>query len=148
MLRWLATKRTNLPFLAPLSTDATVNVTVSGVVTVVAGAFAVLVFVDVVMMTFLSCWTLFLFFFYFLSVGLRTTQAWGRKTNEKSCCSFAWILLWEPVIVPFIHFITDCAYVIISVSDEEAVITLIVLTDEHLLWVCVIKPINFILKLS
>ena len=81
-------------------------------------------------------------------MGLRTTQAWGRKTNEKSFCSLAWILLWEPVIVPFVHFITDCADVIINVSDEEAVITLVILTDEHLLWVCVIKPINFILKLS
>ena len=66
MLRWLATKRTNLPFLAPLSTDATVNVTVSGVVTVVAGADADLVFVDVVMMTFLSRGTLFLFVYLFL----------------------------------------------------------------------------------
>ncbi len=157
MLRWLATNRTNLPFLAPLSTDATVNVTVSwtfwtsfdngvvkgfvngcvkadvsvlGAVLVVAVADADLVFVDVVMMTFLSCWTLFLFFlFYFLSVGFATHAARGRaKTNEKSCCSFAWILLWEPVIVPFVHFVTDCAYIIINVSDEEAVITLIVLT--------------------
>ena len=93
MLRWLATKRTNLPFLAPLSTDATVNVTVSltfwtsfdngvvkgfangcvradvsvlVVVTVVAGADADLVFVDVVMMTFLSRGTLFLFVYLFL----------------------------------------------------------------------------------
>lgn len=82
MLRWLATKRTNLPFLAPLSTDATVNVTVSGVVTVVAGAFAVLVFVDVVMTTFLSCWTLFLFFFYFLSVGSHPREAGGRDQRE------------------------------------------------------------------
>ena len=83
MLRWLATKRTNLPFLAPLSTDATVNVTVSGVVTVVAGADADLVFVDVVMMTFLSCWTLFVcFLFYFLSVGSHPREARGRDQRE------------------------------------------------------------------
>jgi len=47
-------------------------------VTVEAAAFADLVFVDVVMMTFLSCWTLFLFFlFYFLSVGFATHAARG-----------------------------------------------------------------------
>lgn len=113
MLRLLATKRTNLPFLAPLSTDATVNVTVSatslltgvdsgfvngfvklvvsdfGVVTVVAGADADLVFVDVVMMTFLSCWTLFLFVYLFLfSLGglCDPRERGGAKTNEKSFC--------------------------------------------------------------
>jgi len=84
MLRWLATKRTNLPFFAPLSTDATVNVTVSGVVSVEAVAFADLVFVDVVMMTFLSVWTLFVcFLFYFLSVGFVAHAKRERKAQRE-----------------------------------------------------------------
>lgn len=91
MLRWLATKRTNLPFLAPLSTDATVNVTVSGVVSVVATAFADLVFVDVVMMTFLSVWTLFLFVYLFLFSlgGLATHASVGAQDQREIIPLFA-----------------------------------------------------------
>ena len=96
MLRLLATNRTNLPFLAPLSTDATVNVTVSGVVSVVAVAFADLVFVDVVMMTFLSCWTLFLFVYLFLFSlgGLCDPRSAGASKDQREiiplfavCCT-------------------------------------------------------------
>ena len=120
MLRWLATNRTNLPFFAPLSTDATVNVTVSltfwtsfdngvvkgfangcvradvsvlVVVTVVAGADADLVFVDVVMMTFLSRGTLFCLFFVFSRWACAPRKRGGaRPTRNHSarlrgyCC--------------------------------------------------------------
>lgn len=89
MLRLFATNRTNLPLRAPSSTDATVNVVVAGVLSVVAGAFADLVFVDVVMMTFLSVGTLFCLFFVFLLFslgGLALHTTWGRKHNEKSVC--------------------------------------------------------------
>lgn len=122
MLRLLATNRTNLPFLAPLSTDATVNVTVSasatslltgvdngfvngfvklvvsdfGVVTVEAVAFADLVCVAVVMMTFLSCWTLFLFVYLFLFSlgGLCDPRSAGASKDQREiiplfavCCT-------------------------------------------------------------
>ena len=127
MLRLLATKRTNLPFLAPLSTAATVKVTVFGVVSVVAGAFSDLVFVDVVMMTFLSVWTLFLFFYlfcYFPSWGLRTTQAWGRKHREKSVDSYPLILVdcREPVLcVVIVLLVARRGYIIVMVLTMSVI---------------------------
>ena len=74
----LATKRTNAPFLAPSSMLATVIVTVSLCGTVEACAFAVLVFFDVDMMSFLA-FALFVFLFIFFCELLAPRKRGGEK---------------------------------------------------------------------
>jgi len=99
----VAQNLTNFPFFGPSSSLLTVNtLTSAGSMSVVAVAFADLVFVDVVMMTFLSCWTLlfvclfvylFIYLFIFSRWALSPTRSTGAKTNEKSFCSPALILV-------------------------------------------------------